>query len=160
MMNHVMNTKYEVDGEFFDFMDDVVRFRDPRGNSKYYDGINEFRHEILNRGEQGYGMMSTAKWHRQRGKPFKTYSFIDSRGRVYHRGYLTPTGGEMVRPFLNSGQNVNFNKDAYKELRIQIGALVGPGTEALTTKGRLEIFNRNEKRYFELRPSYDAKDTT
>jgi SPP1 gp7 family putative phage head morphogenesis protein len=150
MLNHVMDTEYAVDTEFFDFMDDVVRFRDPRGKSKYYDSINEFRHEILARGEQGYGMMSTAKWHRQRGKNFKTQSFIDSRGRVYHRGYLTPTGGEMVRPFLNSGKAVNFSQDAFTELRIQTGALIGPGTEALTTAGRLEIFRRNEKGILEL----------
>jgi len=157
MMNHVMNTEYEVDAEFFDFMDDVVRFRDPRGKAKYYDSINEFRHEILARGEQGYGMMSTAKWHRQRGKPFKTQTFIDSRGRVYHRGYLTPTGGEMVRPFLNSGQAVNFSKDAFTELRIQTGSMIGPGTEALTTAGRLEIFRRNEKGILELGRLLQAK---
>jgi len=150
MMNHVSNTEYEVDGEFFDFMDDIVRFRDPRGKSKYYDSINGLRHEILNRGEQGYGLMTTAKWHRQRAKPFKTQVFIDSRGRVYHRGYLTPTGGELVRPFLNSAQSVSMTPIALRELRIQLGAMIGPGTEALTQAGRLAIFNRNEKAIREL----------
>jgi SPP1 gp7 family putative phage head morphogenesis protein len=150
MMNHVMNSEYSVDSEFFDFMDDIVRFRDPRGNSKYYDSINEFRHEIINRGEQGYGMMSTAKWHRQRGKNFKTLAFLDSRGRVYHRGYLTPTGGEMVRPFLNSGKASFMTPSAMDELRIQLGAMIGPGTEALTQAGRREIFKRNESKLIEL----------
>jgi len=145
MMNHVSNTEYQVDGEFFDFMDDIVRFRDPRGKSKYYDSINELRHEILNRGEQGYGLMTTAKWHRQRGKSFKTQVFIDSRGRVYHRGYLTPTGGELVRPFLNAGQTVRMTPIAMRELRIQLGAMIGPGTEALTQAGRIAIFGRNER---------------
>ena len=32
MMNHVTSVQYEVDDVFADFMDDVVRFRDPRGN--------------------------------------------------------------------------------------------------------------------------------
>lgn len=150
MMNHVTSVKYEVDPEFFDFMDDVVRFRDPRGNTKYYDELNEFRHEIINRGEQGYGLMATAKYHRQRGKAFTTDVFIDSRGRVYHRGYLTPTGGEMVRPFLNSSKSLAVNSDAVKELRIQLGAMIGPGTEALTQSGRLEIFRRNEAQILEL----------
>jgi len=150
MMNHVMNSEYSVDPEFFDFMDDIVRFRDPRGNSKYYDSINSFRHEVLNRGEQGYGMMSTAKWHRQRGKNFKTLAFLDSRGRVYHRGYLTPTGGEMVRPFLNSGKSVSMSPLAVDELKIQLGAMIGPGTEALTQAGRREIFKRNESKILEL----------
>ena len=150
MMNHVMEVEYGVDNEFFGFMDDLARFRDPRGNTKYYDGLNEFRHEILNRGEQGYGLMATAKYHAQRGQNFRTPVFIDSRGRVYHRGYLTPTGGELVRPFLNSGRAINMSEDALDELKIQIGALIGPGTEALTQSGRRAIFNRNRKRLIEL----------
>ena len=150
MLNHVMDVEYGVDNEFFGFMDDIVRFRDPRGNSKYYDSINELRHEILARGEQGYGLMSTAKYHAQRGKNFKTQAFIDSRGRVYHRGYLTPTGGELVRPFLNSGRAVNMSDGALDELKVQLGALIGPGTEALTQAGRREIFNRNREKLVEL----------
>mgnify|MGYP000347565771 FL=1 len=150
MLNHVSSVEYGVDNEFFDFMDDLLRFRDPRGNSKYYDSINEFRHEILNRGEQGYGMMATAKWHRIRGKNFKTQVFMDSRGRVYHRGYLTPTGGELVRPFLNSGRAISMSIDAVDELRVQLGAMIGPGTEALTQAGRREIFRRNEKGLLEI----------
>ena len=150
MMNHVMNVEYSVDKEFFGFMDDIVRFRDPRGNSKYYDSINELRHEILNRGEAGYGLMATAKYHAIRGKNFKTYAFIDSRGRVYHRGYLTPTGGELVRPFLNSGKAVNIDAAAVYELRTQIGALIGPGTEALTQAGRQAIFGRNREKILDL----------
>ena len=150
MLNHVMDVEYSVDSEFFSFMDDVARFRDPRGNTKYYDGINEFRHEILNRGEQGYGLMSTAKYHAQRGKNFKTQAFLDSRGRVYHRGYLTPTTGELGRPFLNSGYAVNMTEEALDELKIQVGALLGPGTEALTQAGRRAIFNRNESDILEL----------
>ena len=157
MMNHVTSVKYEVDNEFFDFMDDVVRFRDPRGNTKYYDELNEFRHDIINRGEQGYGLMSTAKYHRQRGKPFTTHVYIDSRGRVYHRGYLTPTGGEMVRPFLNSSKASAVNAGAVRELRIQIGAMIGPGTEALTQAGRLEILKRNESRILELASLLQSK---
>jgi SPP1 gp7 family putative phage head morphogenesis protein len=150
MLNHVMDVEYGVDKEFFGFMDDIVRFRDPRGNSKYYDSINEFRHEILNRGEQGYGLMSTAKYHAQRGKNFRTQAFIDSRGRVYHRGYLTPTGGELVRPFLNSGRAINMSDGALDELKIHLGAMIGPGTEALTQNGRRAIFKRNRESLVEL----------
>jgi len=150
MLNQVMNTEYEVDSEYFDFMDKLLRFRDPRGNVKKYDELNEFRHLILQRGEQGYGMMATAKWHRQRGKPFRTNAQIDGRGRVYHSGYLTPTGGETVRPFLNSARKVNFSPKALDELRIQTGAMIGPGTEALTEAGRRAIFARNEARIREV----------
>jgi SPP1 gp7 family putative phage head morphogenesis protein len=150
MLNHVSNVEYGVDTEFFDFMDDLLRFRDPRGNSEKYDALNEFRHEILRRGEQGYGMMATAKWHRLRGQNFKTQVYMDSRGRVYHRGYLTPTGGELVRPFLNSGKAVSMDLQAIDELRTQLGAMIGPGTEALTQAGRREIFKRSEQALLEL----------
>ena len=157
MMNHVMDVEYGVDNEFFGFMDDIARFRDPRGNSKYYDSINEFRHEILNRGEQGYGLMATAKYHAQRNRNFRTTAFIDSRGRVYHRGYLTPTGGELVRPFLNSGKAIRMSEEALDELQIQIGALIGPATEALTQAGRRAIFNRNREKLIELGNLMQAK---
>lgn len=150
MMNHAMNVEYEVDNQFVDFMDSVVRFRDPRGKAAYYDSINEFRHDIIKRGDAGYGLLTTAKWHAQRGKPFKTYVYIDSRGRVYHRGYLTPTGGEMVRPFLNDSKATPMNFRALEELRLQTGALIGPGTEALTHQGRMGIFARHEKDILEL----------
>jgi hypothetical protein len=150
MLNHVMSVEYGVDREFVSFMDDIVRFRDPRGNSKYFDSINEFRREIINRGEQGYGLISTAKYHAQRNKNFTTQAFIDSRSRVYHRGYLTPTGGEVARPFLNSGKSIRMTPEALDELEIQIGAMIGPGTEALTQAGRKAIFNRNKDKVIEL----------
>jgi len=150
MLNQVMDTEYEVDSEFFDFMDKLVRFRDPRGDTKKWDELNEFRHLILQRGEQGYSMMATAKWHRQRGKPFRTYAQIDGRGRVYHTGYLSPTGGETVRPFLNSARKTEFTPEALFELRTQTGAMLGPSTEALTEAGRQAIFKRNEKGILEI----------
>jgi len=149
-LNHASNTQYEMDPEFFNFMDDVVRFRDPRGNSKYYDDINEFRHEILKRGEQGYGLMAAGRYHTNLGKPFKTRIRIDSRGRIYHKGYLTPTGGELVRPFLNSAQKVGMTPAALDELQIQLGVMIGSGQEALTQSGRRSIFLRHEKEILEL----------
>ena len=150
MLNHVMSVEYEVDDTFAGFMDDLVRFRDPRGNVRKFDDLNYFRQAILTRGEQGYSLMSTIKYHRQRGKPFTTGVFIDSRGRVYHRGYLTPTGGELVRPFLNSAKPVNFSPEAYRELRIQIGAMLGLDTETLTNSGRLRAFERNKEELLKI----------
>lgn len=145
MLNHTMSVEYETDPDFASFMDDVVRFRDPRGQTKKYDEINEFRKLIIKRGDQGYGLMQTVKWHTQRGKPFRALAQIDGRGRVYYTGYLTPTGGEVVRPFLNSARAMPFGQPELRELSIQLGAMIGPATEALTQAGRLEIFNRNER---------------
>jgi SPP1 gp7 family putative phage head morphogenesis protein len=144
MLNHAMDTKYEVDPVFGNFMDDVVRFRDDRGNVKKYDELNKFRKLIIQRGDSGYGLMQTVKWHAQRGKPFTVLAQIDGRGRVYHTGYLAPTGGEVVRPFLNSSVSRQFGPTESKELMTQIGALLGPATEALTVEGRMQIFRDNE----------------
>jgi len=150
MLNHTQSVRYTVDKDFVGFMDSVVRFRDPRGNSKYWDSLNEFRHLILKRGEQGYSMLATAKWHMQRAKPFRVNAQIDGRGRVYHTGYLSPTGGETVRPFLNSYRKVDMTPGAVDELKIQLGAMIGPGTEALTQAGRRAIFARAENDLLEL----------
>jgi len=144
MLNHTMSVEYETDLDFASFMDDLVRFRDPRGNSAKYDEINEFRKLIIKRGDQGYGFMQTVKYHNQRGKPFTVVAQIDGRGRVYYQGYLTPTGGEVVRPFLNSAVSQPFGLQELKELAVQTGSLIGPATEALSNAGRLAIFEKNE----------------
>lgn len=145
MLNHTMSVQYEVDNEFAGFMDDVVRFRDPRGNVKKYDDLNDFRKLILTRGDQGYSFMQTVKYHRDNGKPFSVVANIDGRGRVYYQGFLTPTGGEVVRPFLNTARAEAISPEVVQELMVQTGALIGPATEALTQSGRMEIFLRNEK---------------
>ncbi len=145
MLNHTMSVQYEVDNEFAGFMDDVVRFRDPRGNVKKYDDLNDFRKLILTRGDQGYSFMQTVKYHRDRNAPFSVLAGIDGRGRVYYQGYLTPTGGEVVRPFLNTAKAEVMSPGSLRELMIQTGSMIGPATEALTQAGRMEIFLRNEK---------------
>jgi hypothetical protein len=145
MLNHTMSFKYEVDNEYAGFMEDVVRFRDPRGNVKKYDDLNDFRKLILTRGDQGYSFMQTVKFHRDTGKPFSVVANIDGRGRVYYQGFLTPTGGEVVRPFLNTAKAETVTPEIVQELMIQTGSMIGPATEALTQAGRMEIFMRNQK---------------
>lgn len=86
MLNHTMTFKYEVDDTFSSFMDDVARFRDPRGRSEYFDSINTFREEIIRRGDLGYGMLETVRYYRATGKPFTVIARIDGRGRVYYNG--------------------------------------------------------------------------
>jgi SPP1 gp7 family putative phage head morphogenesis protein len=150
MLNHTMATKYEVDNEYAGFMEDVVRFRDPRGNVKKYDDLNDFRKLILTRGDQGYSFIQTVKYHRDNGKPFSVVANIDGRGRVYYQGFLTPTGGEVVRPFLNTVKAEAVTPEIVQELMIQTGSMIGPATEALTQAGRMEIFMRNQKEVLSL----------
>lgn len=59
--------------------------------------------------------------------------------------YLTPTGGEVVRPFLNSAEARAMTPGALQQIKVQLASVIGPGTEALTTEGRLRIFNRHEQ---------------
>lgn len=145
MLNHTMAARYEVDDDFAGFMDDLVRFKDQRGRAAYYDSINGFREEIIRRGDQGYGLMEAIRYYRSNGKPFTVHARIDGRGRVYYNGYLTPTGGEVVRPFLNSAKATAMTPEGLFQIRIQMAAVIGPGTEALTNAGRLAIFKRHEK---------------
>jgi SPP1 gp7 family putative phage head morphogenesis protein len=157
MLNHTMSFRYEVDDEFTSFMDDLVRFKDQRGKAAYYDSINGFREEIIRRGDQGYGLMETIRYYRANGKTFTVHARIDGRGRVYYNGYLTPTGGEVVRPFLNTAHAVSMTPQGLNQLRIQMAAVIGPGTEALTDAGRLAIFKRNEKFILEVGQLLSAK---
>ena len=150
MLNHAMSVEYQIDEDYFDFMERLLRFRDPRGNTAKYDNLNEFRHLINSRGEQGYGLMATAKWHRMRGKPFSAMARIDGRGRVYYNGYLNPTGGEVVRPFLNSSVDIPVTPEMLRELKIQTGAMLASGTEGLSNAGRIATFDRFEKQLREV----------
>jgi hypothetical protein len=157
MLNHTMSFRYEVDDDFSSFMDDLARFKDQRGKAAYYDSINGFREEIIRRGDQGYGLMEAIRYYRSNGKPFTVHARIDGRGRVYYNGYLTPTGGEVVRPFLNTAHAVPMTPQGLHQLRIQMASVIGPGTEALTEAGRLAIFKRNEKSILELGALLSAK---
>ena len=131
-------------------MDDLVRFKDQRGNAAYYDSLNGFREEIVRRGDQGYGLMEAIRYYRATGKPSTVPARIDGRGRVCYNGYLTPTGGEVVRPFLNTAHATPMTPQGLHQLKIQMAAVIGPGTEALTEGGRLTIFAKHEESILEI----------
>jgi len=149
-INWANATEWEVDNTFSSFMLDLVRFRDDRGNVKKYDDLNGVRKIILQRGDMGLGMMQTVKWHRDRGGTFKVPHQIDSRGRIYGKGYLSPTAGELVRPFLNSAKPGKMGVDGFLAFQEQVGSLLGPAGEALTNRGRFAIFKRNGPQLLEL----------
>jgi len=150
MLNHAMDSEWEVDSDFASFFTDLVHFRDPRGNVAKFDDLNGFRKIILARGDAGAGLIQTVKWHLQRGGTFRNPVQIDGRGRVYSVGYLHPAGGELIRPFINSAQRVAFTPEILYEMKIQIGALVGEASTVLTNTGRIAAFEANEKALREL----------
>jgi len=150
MINHAMDFEWEVDKDFASFFDDLAHFRDPRGNVQKYDELNSFRKIIIQRGEQGAGMLQAIRWHRVNNTRWRNWAQIDSRGRLYTQGYLHPAGGEFVRPFLNTAIAKNINEEILDELRIQLGTLVGEAFSVLTNQGRLNSFRQNEKAFREL----------
>ena len=151
MLNHANSVKYQVDNDFFDFAEEVIYFKAKRtGDAKLLEQ-NEWKKLFIDaRGNDGRGVLATAKFHRQRNQGFSVDASIDFRGRVYHRGLLTPTKGETVRPFLNTAKGVSVTPDAVEELMTQIGAATGKATEVLTVKGRLNAFKDIEQDLLEL----------
>ena len=156
-INHANSFQWAVDDDFSSFMLDMARFRDPRGQVAKFDELNGFRQIVLERGEQGLGLMETVKWHLNRGKPFTNPHQIDGRGRIYASGYLTPTGGEFVRPFLNTYKPAKLGEGGWVNFQEQAGSLLGPATEALTNAGRFAIFDRNKAQILELGRAVQSK---
>lgn len=150
MLNHTMDFEWEIDDDLGSFFEDLMHFRDPRGRVAYYDDLNGFRKIVLERGEQGSGMMQAIKWHRRNKTSWRNWTQIDGRGRVYTQGYLHPAGGEFVRPFLNTKVAKNISPAVMTELRIQMGALTGDPFDVLTNRGRLAAFYENEKAFREI----------
>jgi SPP1 gp7 family putative phage head morphogenesis protein len=132
MLNHTMDAEWSIDEDFGSFFDNLAHFRDPRGKVAKYDELNSFRKIILQRGEQGLGMMQSIKWHLNTKSTWRNWVQIDGRGRVYTQGYLHPAGGEFVRPFLNTATAKNINEEVLEELKIQLGTLTGEAFSVLS----------------------------
>jgi SPP1 gp7 family putative phage head morphogenesis protein len=150
MLNHTMSTKYSIDKEFSSFFLDLARFRDRRGRVDYFDELNQFRHEVVARGEQGYGLLETLRFHLEDGRPFTALARIDGRGRLYYNGYLTPTTGELGRPFLNSAVARPVTVNAVQQIQASLGSLVGDSLSVLTEQGRLDAFHQHEQEFLEI----------
>ena len=157
MLNHAGSVRYKVDPDHADFMYRVFTFRDPRGRTAYYDSLNGFREEIIRRGQVGYGLMETLRYYQRSGKSFTNAARIDSRGRVYYQGYISPTGGEVVRPFLESTKSRVLTRDGYEAIQGTIGALLGTADEKLDYLVRLQVFQKNKNALIDLGRIMSAK---
>jgi hypothetical protein len=82
-MNHANSVKYEVDPEFFDFTERLIYFNDKRGEAAKWDSVNEMKKLFMSRGNDGRGVLATAKYYRQRNEAFSVDVSVDFRGRVY-----------------------------------------------------------------------------
>ena len=145
MLNHANNVQWTVDPEHADFMYRLFTFRDPRGRTEYFDSINGFRAEVVRRGAVGYGTLQTVKLYGSNGKKFSNSARIDSRGRLYYRGFLSPTQGEVIRPFIDSADSRILTKEGYTSIKGSIGALLGDANQKLDYVERLKVFEKNKK---------------
>lgn len=115
-------TKYKIDQDYFGFINKLIRFEDDKGKAKFYNELNTFKSYLLSRGDS-YERLKAMEWLGDR--PFSNTAFIDHRGRVYDRGFISPQSGETFRPFLNSDKSYNFSEQAYKAFKDQVGGFMG-----------------------------------
>ena len=141
--------KWQLDNDFTKFIEDVVYYtpRSDRRGPRTPNGLKDLIHK---RGEQGYGLMQSLKWHRQNGTQWSNLHQWDGRGRFYEQGYLAATRGETIRPFLQSPKAIGMTANGLDELMIQLGATIGEGVETLSQQGRRAIFMRNKDDLIEL----------
>jgi DNA-directed RNA polymerase subunit F len=62
---------------------------------------------------------------RQKDVSWSNHVFLDARGRVYSRGYISPMRGESFRPFLNTSVERNLGVEGYGAFNDQIGSFLG-----------------------------------
>jgi SPP1 gp7 family putative phage head morphogenesis protein len=144
-INWMGSTKYKIDEDFYDFIEKLLYFKDDRGNAKKYDDLNHYRKYITTRGDS-YERFKSMQWLRQKGIAFSNHPFIDSRARVYDRGFISPQAGESFRPFLNTDKEQILGKEGYDAFTDQIGSFLGGlsdffegNYDSLTFKGRQQI---------------------
>jgi SPP1 gp7 family putative phage head morphogenesis protein len=147
-LNWAMNAKYKIDEDFFDFVWKLLYFKDDRGKAAYYDDLNHYRKYLLSRGDT-YEHFKTMDYLRQNEKAFSNHVYLDHRGRIYSRGYISPMSGETFRPFLNTAHQQNLGVEGYGALNDQIGSFLGGLADyfegehdSLTFLGRQEIAKR------------------
>jgi len=142
-LNWAGKAAYTVDSDFHNFIEKLLYFKDDRGNSKKYDDLNHYRKYITSRGD-AYERFKAMQW--LRGKTFTNLPFVDHRGRVYDRGYISAQSGESFRPFLNTAALKPMGKAGYDAFTDQIGSFLGGladffegNYDSLTFRGRQRI---------------------
>ena len=92
-LNWAGKTKYKIDPEFYDFINNLLYFKDDKGKAEYFDNLNMYRKHMINRGDS-YERLKAMEWLRKTNESFSNTPFLDHRGRVYDRGLIGPQSGE------------------------------------------------------------------
>jgi SPP1 gp7 family putative phage head morphogenesis protein len=146
LLNQATGAKHKVDKTFYEFMSKLLKFQDDKGQAQLYNELNTYRKYITNRAD-AYSTFKTLEFYSNSGKAFSNYAYLDSRARVYARGFLSPQSGESFRPFLSTEFSKPLTVSGYANLGDQIGAFLGGASDffernysSLTVTGRQEIF--------------------
>ena len=123
-LNWASKAEYKIDPDYHNFIQKLLYFADDKGNAKLFDGLNEYKHYIVSRGD-AYERFKAMDWLVKKDASFSNHPFIDHRARIYERGLIGPQAGETFRPFLNTKELVPLNREGFENLQDQIGAFLG-----------------------------------
>jgi SPP1 gp7 family putative phage head morphogenesis protein len=147
-MNWYSQSQYKVDNEFHSFVDNMLNFRDDRGNAKLYEDLNGYKKYISGRSDS-YERFKMMEYFKSKDMAFSNHAFIDHRGRFYDSGFIGPQSGETFRPFLNSPKAKALGQDGYHNIVDQVGGFLGGLSDTfegqfngLSQTGRVKIFEK------------------
>jgi len=132
-LNWAAQAEYRIDEDFHNFIIKLINFRDDKGKAAFYDDINGYRAYMASRGDT-YERFKAMEWLSVGNKSFSNHPFIDSRARVYDRGFIGPQSGEAFRPFLSTAKESILGVNGYKNLNDQVGAFLGGLSDKLEGK--------------------------
>lgn len=155
-LNHASSAKYKVDSDYYVFMNKLLHFKDDKGRAKYYDDLNEYRKHIVDRGDS-YERLKMMQYMHENDAYVQNNVFVDHRGRIYERGFVSPQAGETYRPFLRTVEEKNFSENGFYNLQDQIGAFLGGSSDKLEGRynslsiiGRQKIAEKHRKELIKI----------
>ena len=147
-LNWYSQSQYKIDPEFHSFIDNMINFRDDRGNAQYYNDLNAYKEYITGRSDS-YERFKMMEYFKEKDMSFSNHAFIDHRGRTYDSGFIGPQSGETFRPFLNTPMAKKLGVDGYHNIVDQVGAFLGGLSDefegqfnGLNQTGRVKIFEK------------------
>ena len=129
-MNWAAQSEYKVDQDFYKFMHALLYYQDDKGRAKHFNELNTYREYIIERGDT-YERFKMMEYLVEGDKKVSNLTFLDHRGRMYERGYISPQSGESFRPYLNTAESKKFSRTGFLNLQDQIGAFLGGASDRL-----------------------------
>ena len=150
-LNHAGSSQFKIEKDFHDAIERLLFFKDDKGKAAFYDDLNHYKKYIASRGDS-YERFKAMKWLSSKNAAFTNNPFLDHRGRIYDRGFISPQSGESFRPFLSTAVEKNFSKQEFLHMQDHIGSFLGGLSDklegnfnGLTVLGRQKIAEKWRK---------------